>query len=62
MELEYMLHPDGFLMEPAPFGEGFMWIPSLPVLGSGAAGQVARYAAVAEGDIVDGNHIPSFLT
>ena len=50
MSFEYTLHPAGYLLNPAPFGDGFLWGHNLPLLGSGISGQVARCAFVAEKD------------
>ena len=53
MKFEYMLHPEGFLLESAPFGDGFFWRHDIPVLGSGGCGEVARCAAAAQSNDVD---------
>lgn len=42
MTTTYELHPDGFLLESAPYGDGIFWRPDLPLLGRGATGEVAR--------------------
>lgn len=53
MNYEHTLHPAGYLLNPAPFGDGFFWSHKLPLLGAGAMGQVSRYANVAERDAGD---------